>query len=89
MATDTTGAERRRRSRERERLGIRLVTVPLGPEHCEALAAWGLIAAGEMKPERIAAAVQVLIGGLGAGVVRIDFDAFMAHLRAHIAAAAR
>ncbi len=85
MATDPTGAERRRRSRERERLGIRLVTVPLGPEHRETLAAWGLIAAGEKNPERIAAAVKVLIDGLGAGVVHINIDAFMAHLRAHIA----
>ena len=85
MANDPTAAERRRRSRERERLGIRLVTVTLGPEHCEALAAWGLIAAGEKNPERIAAAVKILIDGLGAGVVDIDIDAFMAHLRAHIA----
>ena len=59
--------------------------MPLGPEHCEALAAWGLIAAGEKNPERIAAAVKILIDGLGAGVVDIDIDAFMAHLRAHIA----
>ncbi len=85
MAADPTGAARRRSSRERERLGIRLVTVPLGPEHCETLAAWGLIAAGEKKPERIAAAVKILIDGLGAGVVDINIDAFMAHLRAHIA----
>ncbi len=85
MATDPTSAERRRRSRERERLGIRLVTVTLGPEHCETLAAWGLIAAGEKKPERIAAAVEILIDGLGAGVVDINSDALEAYLRAHIA----
>ncbi len=85
MATDPTSAERRRRSRERERLGIRLVTVPLGPEHCDALAAWGLIAAGEKNPERIAAAVKILIGGLAAGAVKIDFNALMAYLRGDIA----
>ncbi len=88
IATDPTGAERRRRSRERERLGIRLVTVPLGHEHCETLAAWGLIAAGEKNPERIAAAVKLLIDGLGAGVVDIDIDAFMAYLRAVVDEAA-
>ena len=82
MATDTTGAERRRRSRERERLGIRLVTVPLGPEHCETLASWGLIDAGEKNPDRIATAVEILIEGLGAGVVDIDIDALEAYLRA-------
>ncbi len=85
MAIDKTGAERRRRSRERERLGIRLVTVPLGPEHCETLAAWGLIDAGEKNPKRIAAAVKILIDGLGAGVVDINIDALEAYLRAHIA----
>ncbi len=85
MATDRTATERRRRSRERERLGIRLVTVPLGPEHHETLAAWGLIAAGEEKPESIAAAVKILIDGLGAGVVDIDIDALEAYLRAHTA----
>ena len=84
MATYPTSAERKRRSRERERLGIRLVAVSLGPQHCEALAAWGLMAAGEKKPERIAAAVTILIGALAAGVVNIDFDAFMAHLRGDI-----
>ncbi len=81
----TSATERRRRSRERERLGIRLVTVTLGPEHCETLAAWGLIAAGEKKPERIAAAVEILIDGLGTGIVDIDINALEAYLRARIA----
>ncbi len=88
MATDPTGAERRRRSRERERLGIRLVTVPLGHEHCETLAAWGLVAAGEKNPERIAVAVKLLIDGLGAGVVDISVDALEAYLRAVVDEAA-
>ncbi len=88
IATDPTGAERRRRSRERERLGIRLVTVPLGHEHCETLAAWGLVAAGEKNPERIAVAVKLLIDGLGAGVVDISIDALEAYLRAVVDEAA-
>ena len=89
MATDPTGAERRRRSRERERLGIRLVTVTLGPEHIASLADWGLIdKANTRDSERIAAAVKILIGGLAAGAVEISIDAFMAHLRAVVDEAA-
>ena len=82
MATDTTAAERSRRRRQRERLGIRLVTVPLGPEHCEALASWGLIRVGEKNPDRIATAVEILIEGLAAGAVEINIDALEAYLRA-------
>ena len=85
MTADPTATARRRRSRARERLGIRLVTVPLGPEHCEALAAWGLIAAGEKNPERIAVAVEILIDGLGTGIVDIDINALEAYPRARIA----
>ncbi len=89
MATGPTGAERRRRSRERERLGIRLVTVTLGPEHIASLADWGLIdKANTRDSERIAAAVKILIGGLAAGAVEISIDAFMAHLRAVVDEAA-
>ncbi len=82
MATGPTGAERRRRSRERERLGIRLVTVTLGPEHIASLADWGLIdKANTRDSERIGTAVKILIGGLSAGAVEISIDALEAYLR--------
>ena len=89
MATDPTDAERRRRSRERERLGIRLVTVTLGPEHIASLADWGLIdKANTRDRERLAVAVELLIGGLSAGAVEINIDALEAQLRAVVDEAA-
>ncbi len=83
---DPTAAQRAQRRRERQRLGVRLVTLELEPEHLAALADWGLIQSADTRDRaRLTLAVELLIGGLAAGAVRIDFDAFMAHLRAHIA----
>ncbi len=84
--SDPTAAQRARRRRERERLGVRLVTLELEPEHLAALADWGLIQSADTRDRaRLTLAVELLIGGLAARAVHIDFDAFKAHLRAHIA----
>ncbi len=86
MAADPTGTERRRRSRERERLGIHLVTVTLEPKHIASLADWGLIDRDNTCDRaRLTVAVELLIGGLAAGAVKIDFDAFVAYIQAHTA----
>ena len=88
MTAALSSLERARRSRERERLGVRLVRVPLGPEHCEVLMSLGLIHKANMRDrERLALAVELLIGAIGAGAVNINFDAFIAHIRSRIAPA--
>ncbi len=65
--SDPTAAQRAQRRRERQRLGIRLITVELVPEHIAALVDWGLIDSADTRDR-----VHLLADDVGSGPDRAD-----------------
>ncbi len=80
MATDRTAAQRAQRRREREKLGIRVISLEITADQIAALEAENLIEAedfideGKRTHAHIALGISWLLDALCCGAVALDYD---------------
>ncbi len=83
--SDPAAAQRARRRREREKLGIRVISLEISNEQIAALEAENLIEAedfideGKRTHAHIAAGVSWLLDALCCGAVVLDYDHLLEH----------